>query len=45
MGYNISAISHWVEMVLDPLMGSGTTGKVCDELRRSFVVYDLKKFI
>lgn len=25
-------------------MGSGTTGKVCDELVRNFVGYDLKKF-
>ena len=27
-------------MVLDPFMGSGTTGRVCDKLRRSFVGYD-----
>jgi len=25
-------------------MGSGTTGRVCDKLRRSFVGYDLKKY-
>jgi len=31
--------------VLDPFMGSGTTGRVCDNLKRSFVGYDLKKFI
>jgi len=26
-------------------MGSGTTGRVCDKLGRSFVGYDLKEFI
>jgi len=26
-------------------MGSGTTGRVCDKLGRSFVGYDLKKYI
>jgi len=25
-------------------MGSGTTGRVCDKLGRSFVGYDLKSF-
>jgi len=25
-------------------MGSGTTGRVCDQLGRSFVGYDLKLF-
>jgi len=25
-------------------MGSGTTGRVCDKLRRSFVGYDLKEY-
>ena len=30
------------ELVLDPFMGSGTTGRVCDKLGRSFVGYDLK---
>jgi len=25
-------------------MGSGTTGRVCDKLGRSFVGYDLKRF-
>jgi len=30
--------------VLDPFMGSGTTGKVCDKLGRSFVGYDLKVY-
>ncbi|MGC6414585.1 MAG: DNA methyltransferase [Bacteroidia bacterium] len=29
-------------MVLDPFMGSGTSGRVCDTLGRSFVGYDLK---
>jgi len=26
-------------------MGSGTTGRVCDELGRKFVGYDLKSFL
>ena len=30
------------ELVLDHLMGSGTSGRVCDKLGRSFVGYDLK---
>jgi len=32
------------ELVLDPFMGSGTTGRVCDRLERSFVGYDLKGY-
>ena len=32
------------ELVLDPFMGSGTTGRVCDKLGRNFVGYDLKMF-
>ena len=32
------------ELVLDPFMGSGTTGRVCDNLNRNFVGYDLKLF-
>ena len=32
------------ELVLDPFMGSGTTGRVCDKLGRSFVGYDKKEF-
>ena len=28
--------------ILDPFMGSGTTGRVCDKLGRSFVGYDFK---
>ena len=32
------------DLVLDPFMGSGTTGIVCDELNRKFVGYDLKKY-
>ena len=28
------------DLVLDPFMGSGTTGKVCNKLERSFVGYD-----
>ena len=30
------------ELVLDPFMGSGTTGRVCDKLGRRFVGYDLR---
>jgi len=33
------------ELVLDPFMGSGTTGRVCDEVNRNFVGYDLQNFI
>ena len=32
------------DLVLDPFMGSGTTGRVCDELNRKFVGYDLKEY-
>ena len=32
------------ELVLDPFRGSGTTGRVCDKLERSFVGYDLKGY-
>ena len=32
------------ELVLDPFMGSGTTGRICDKLGRSFVGYDLKSY-
>ena len=32
------------ELVLDPFMGSGTVGRVCDKLGRSFVGYDLISF-
>ena len=31
------------ELVLDPFMGSGTTGRVCDKLNRCFVGYDLRE--
>ena len=33
-----------VQLVLDPFMLSGTTGRVCDKLGRSFVGYDLKRY-
>lgn len=33
------------DLILDPFMGSGTTGRVCDELNRKFVGYDLKEYI
>ena len=32
------------DLIYDPFMGSGTTGRVCDKLGRSFVGYDLKKY-
>ena len=32
------------DLVLDPFMGSGTTGRVCDKLGRSFVGYDLREY-
>ena len=33
------------ELILDPFMGSGTKGRVCDKLVRDFVGYDLKKYL
>jgi len=33
-----------VNLIYDPFMGSGTTGRVCDKLGRSFVGYDLKGY-
>ena len=33
------------DIVLDPFCGSGTVGRVCDKLNRSFVGYDIKRFI
>jgi DNA modification methylase len=33
------------ELVLDPFMGSGTVGRVCDEIDRNFVGYDLKRYV
>jgi DNA modification methylase len=32
------------DLVLDPFMGSGTVGRVCDEVNRNFVGYDLKRY-
>lgn len=32
------------ELVLDTFMGSGTVGRVCDELNRKFVGYDIREF-
>ena len=32
------------DLVLDPFMGSATTGRVCDKLKRKFVGYDLKMY-
>ena len=37
--------SNLGDLILDPFMGSGTTGRVCDELKRKFVGYDLKEYI
>ena len=36
--------SKELELILDRFMGSGTTGRVCDKLGRSFVGYDLKGY-
>jgi DNA modification methylase len=36
--------SNEFELVLDPFMGSGTTGRVCDKLNREFVGYDLNNY-
>ena len=33
------------ELVLDPFMGSGTTGRVSDKLGRSFVGYDVNNYL
>ena len=33
------------DIVLDPFCGSGTVGRICDKLKRSFVGYDIKRFI
>ena len=33
------------DLVLDPFMGSATAGRVCDELNRRFVGYDLQNFL
>ena len=32
------------DLILDPFMGIGTTGRVCDKLGRDFVGYDVKMF-
>ena len=32
------------ELVLDPFMGSGTVGRVCDEVNRNFVGFDILNF-
>ena len=42
--YLISKFSNEGDTILDPFMGSGTTGIVCDKLGRSFVGYDLKGY-
>lgn len=34
-----------VKLVLDSFMGSGTVGRVCDKLGRSYVGYDVKQFV
>ena len=32
------------DLIVDPFMGSGTTGKVANELNRSFIGYDVRKY-
>jgi ParB/RepB/Spo0J family partition protein len=32
------------DLVLDPFMGSGTVGRVCDKVNRNFVGYDLTEY-
>ena len=33
------------ELILDPFMGSGNVERVCDELKRNFIGYDLSKYL
>jgi site-specific DNA-methyltransferase (adenine-specific) len=33
------------DLVLDPFMGSGTTGRVCDIIKRNFVGYDINNYL
>jgi adenine-specific DNA-methyltransferase len=33
------------DLVLDPFMGSGTVGSICDKLFRSFVGFDVKRYL
>lgn len=33
------------QIILDPFCGSGTVGRVCDQINRNFVGYDTQKFI
>ena len=43
----VDHIKTWTnegDIVLDPFMGSGTVGRVCDTLSRKFVGYDVKRF-
>jgi len=35
--------SYENEIVYDPFAGSGTTGKVCNELNRNWIMSELKK--
>lgn len=32
------------DLILDPFMGSGTTGKVANEMGRRFVGYDIRSY-
>jgi len=42
--YFLSRTNRESELILDPFVGSGTTGRVCDKLGRYFVGYDLKRY-
>mgnify|MGYP000846667998 CR=1 FL=1 len=37
--------SNEKQIVLDPFCGSGTVGRICDQINRKFVGYDTQKFI
>ncbi len=41
--YYISCFSRKEELVLDPFMGSGTTGVVCKRLKRRFIGFEIEK--
>ena len=42
---HIFQTSKEFELVFDPSMESGTTGRVCGRSRRGFVGYDLMKYM
>ena len=43
MEYFINLLSNENDTILDPFMGSGTTGVACKKLKRNFIGYDLNK--